>query len=92
VGREEENPFKGSLGEAGLYTENVSVHTYKDYYKNLKNNGFTITMLTTCYAKEPVIVTRGTGFLKSMLLHLIFTLRHIFCTFTTNIHSSINGT
>ena len=49
-------------------------------------------MLTSCYAKEPVIIPRGIGFLKKTLLHLILTLRHTFCTLITNITSSLNGT
>ena len=92
LSRHVENFFKALLREVGLYTENVSVHTYKDYYKNLKDHGFTITMLTSCYAKEPVIIPRGIGLLKKILFHFIFSLRHIFCTFITNITSSLNGT
>jgi len=92
LSRHAENLFKGLLTEAGLYTENVSAHTYKDYHRNLKNHGFTMTMLNSCYAKEPVITPRGIGFLKKTLLHLILTLRHIFCIVITNIHSSLNGT
>jgi len=92
LSRHTENLFKGLLREAGLYTENVSVHTYKDYYKNLKNHGFTIIILTSCYAKEPVVIPRGIGFFKSMLLHLIFYLRHVLCSLITNISSSMNGT
>ena len=94
LSRHAENLFKGLLREVGLYTENayVSAHTYKDYYKNLKEYGLTMSILTSCYAKEPVVIPRGIGFLKTMLLHLIFYLRHIFCTFITNISSSMNGT
>jgi len=92
LSRHAENLFKGLLREVGLYTENVSVHTYTDYYKILKDHGLTITMLASCYAKEPVVIPRGIGLLESMLLHSIFYLRHIFCTFITNISSSMNGT
>lgn len=95
LSRHAENLFKGLLKEAGLYTENayVSAHTHKDYYKNLREYGFTITMVTSCYVKEPIAIPRGMGFLKKTFLRFTLYLRHFLCVFTTNISSSfISGT
>jgi ubiquinone/menaquinone biosynthesis C-methylase UbiE len=90
--RHAENLFKGLFLETGLFTENVSIHTYKDYCQSLKNNGLIIIILTSCYAKEPIVLPRSIVIWKKIPLRFIFAVREIFCAFITSIHSSLNGT
>lgn len=92
ISRYAENIFKGLLGETGLFTDNVSVHTCEDYCEYLKNNGFIITMLASCYSREPVIIPHDVRFLKRMILQFSLAIRHILCASITDIQSSLNGT
>jgi ubiquinone/menaquinone biosynthesis C-methylase UbiE len=92
LSRQAEIIIKGVFGETGQFTENVSVHTYHDYCECLRAYGLSVTMLSSCYAAEPVVVPRNMPTLKKGIFRIILISRHIFCVITTGIHSSLNGT